>query len=131
MPTLEITADNFIETIQKNELVLFDWWAPWCGPCRVFAPIYEAAAGRHPGVVFGKVNTETERQLAATFEIRAIPTLMVFRDGILLFTQPGLLPGEALDRLIAEVRSLDMDEIRKEAEAAADASPSRIAEGTG
>ena len=131
MPTLEITAGNFLETIRKNELVLFDWWAQWCGPCRVFAPIYEAAQGRHPDVVFGKVNTETERQLAATFEIRAIPTLMVFRNGVLLFTQPGILPGEALDRLIVEVRSLDMDEIRKGAEAATDASPSRTAEGTG
>lgn len=92
MPTLEINAGNFAETIEKNKIVLLDCWAPWCGPCRVFAPIFEAAATRLPDVLFARLNTEDEPELAASFEIRAIPTLMVFRDGILLFSQPGMFP---------------------------------------
>ena len=121
MPTTEVTEKNFEETIGKG-LVLVDWWAEWCGPCRRFAPIYEEASGRHPDVVFGKVDTEAQPGLAGEFGIRSIPTIMAFRDGILLFAQPGMLPGEVLDELIGKLREVDMDEVRRrvaEAEEAA------------
>jgi thioredoxin 1 len=121
MATVEVTEKNFEETIGKG-LVLVDWWAEWCGPCRRFAPIYEEASGRHPDVVFGKVDTEAQPNLAGEFGIRSIPTIMAFRDGILLFAQPGSLPGELLDELIGKLREVDMDEVRRrvsEAESAA------------
>lgn len=121
MPTVEVTEKNFEETIEKG-LVLLDWWAEWCGPCRRFAPIYEEASTRHPDVVFGKVDTEAQPGLAGEFGIRSIPTIMAFRDGILLFAQPGMLPGEILDELIGKLREVDMDEVRRrvaEAEEAA------------
>ncbi len=121
MPTTEVTEKNFEETIGKG-LVLLDWWAEWCGPCRRFAPIYEEASTRHPDVVFGKVDTEAQPGLAGEFGIRSIPTIMAFRDGILLFAQPGMLPGEVLDELIGKLREVDMDEVRRrvaEAEEAA------------
>lgn len=111
--TIEVTEDTFAETV-KNGIVLLDFWASWCGPCRMFAPVFEAAAARHPDVVFGKVNTETEQGLAAAFKIQAIPTLMVLRDGVLLAAQPGALPAAALDELIRKVSALDMTDIKKQ-----------------
>jgi len=115
MKTVEITEHNFEATLEggsESGIVLLDFWAPWCAPCRAFAPVYEAAAAKHPDVVFGKVDTEQERSLAGAFNIRAIPTLMVLRDGILLLNQAGMLPPAVLDDVIGKVRALDMGAVR-------------------
>ena len=114
MATVEISKDNFKDTVSKEGIVILDWWAAWCGPCRAFAPTFEQASEKHPDLVFGKVDTEAQPELAGAFEIRSIPTLMVFRDGILLFNQPGALPAAALEELVGKVRALDMEEVRRE-----------------
>jgi thioredoxin 1 len=110
--TVEITGGNFKEVVERDGIVLIDWWAPWCGPCRVFGPTYEKVAQQHPDITFGKVNTEDQQDLAGAFEIRSIPTLMILRDKVLLFSQPGALPEAALQDLIRQVRALDMEKVR-------------------
>jgi thioredoxin 1 len=115
MATKSLTAGNFEETI-KSGIVLVDFWAPWCGPCRVFGPVFEKSSEANPDVVFGKVNTEEQQALAGSFGIRSIPTLMAFRDGILIFEQAGALPGPVLQKLIDQIKALDMIQVRKEAE---------------
>lgn len=114
MAALTLTAENFNSTVDDNGIVLVDFWASWCGPCRAFAPVFEKAAEANPDIVFGKVDTEDQPQLAGAFQIRSIPTLMVFRDQVLLYAQPGALPAHALDQLITQIRELDMDEVRRQ-----------------
>jgi thioredoxin 1 len=122
MSTIALTAENFEDTISREGITLVDWWASWCGPCRMFAPIFQAASDKHEDITFAKVDTDAEQALAGAAEINSIPTLMAFRDGILVFSQPGALPAASLEQVIKAVRELDMDEIhaklaRQEAEA--------------
>ena len=114
MPTVDLTMTDFDSTIQDNSIVLIDFWAEWCGPCRMFAPWYEEASLEHTDVVFAKVDTEAEQALAGSFGIRSIPTLMAFRDGILLYKEAGALPKDALNQLVDQVKGLDMDDIRRQ-----------------
>ena len=114
MATIELTEDSFNSTVENNPFVIIDFWAPWCGPCRNFAPVYEAASEKYPDIVFAKVNTEEEQGIAAAFGIRSIPTLMVFRDQIVLYGQPGALPAGQFDQLIEQAKALDMDKVRAE-----------------
>ena len=114
MSTIELTKETFEETVTQSGITLVDWWASWCGPCRMFAPVFQAASDEHTDVRFGKIATEDQQDLAAAAQITSIPTLMAFRDGILVFSQPGALPAPALEQVIKAVRDLDMEEVRAE-----------------
>ncbi|HEX7558714.1 MAG TPA: thioredoxin [Usitatibacter sp.] len=112
MPVVELTKDNFEQVITSNATVIVDYWAPWCGPCRGFAPVFERVAEQNPGAVFAKVNTDEEQEIASHFQIRSIPTLMVFRDQIIVFSQPGALPQSALEQVVEKAQALDMNAVR-------------------
>jgi thioredoxin len=126
MATMEMTKDNFEATVNGNPIVIIDFWAPWCGPCRGFAPVFEKASEAHPDVVFAKVNSDEQQELAGAFNIRSIPTLMVFREKVILFQQAGALPGQALDQVLTQAKSLDMAKVHAEI-AAQEAAPGEAA----
>jgi thioredoxin 1 len=123
MATIEVTESNFEETVKEGGIVFIDFWASWCAPCRAFAPTFEAAAARHPDITFGKVNTEEQPRLAGSFQISAIPTLMVIRDGVILAMQPGALPPRSLEELIEKERAVDMQEVERELAREVEAAP--------
>jgi thioredoxin 1 len=114
MAVIELTSDNLDQVVTGNDMVVIDFWAPWCGPCRSFAPVFEAASAKHPDVVFAKVNTDEEQDLSSQFGIRSIPTLMVFRQQVILFSEPGAMSGRDLDGVVEQARTLDMDEVRRQ-----------------
>ena len=116
MATIDVTAENFNEVINDNDFVIVDFWATWCGPCKGFAPVYEELSEKYPDLVFAKINTEDEEQLASEFQIRSIPTLMIFREQIILFSQPGALQGSQLEQVIEQAQGLDMEEVKKDIE---------------
>ena len=113
MTTIDLNAETFEQTVAGEGIILVDFWADWCGPCKMFAPVFEQAAAANPDVVFGKVDTEAHPELSASFRIRSIPTLMAFRDGVLVFEQAGALPGPALEQLVGAIKALDMDDVRR------------------
>jgi len=112
--TVDVTKENFEEIVTKNSIVILDFWAAWCGPCKAFAPAFEAASEKYPDVVFGKINTEEQQELAGHFQIRSIPNVMLFRDQIVLFSQPGTMPPAGIDSVIEQAKALDMDKVRAE-----------------
>jgi len=117
MATVELTKDDFEETVTGSDILLIDFWAAWCGPCRMFGPVYEKASERHPDIVFGKVDTEAQPELAGAFQISSIPTLMAVRERTVLYAQPGALPPQALEELIGKIRTVDMEDVRRKAPA--------------
>jgi thioredoxin 1 len=123
MAVVELTKDNFEQVITGNSTVIVDYWAPWCGPCRGFAPVFEKVAEKNPDIIFAKVNTDDEQEIAAHFQIRSIPTLMVFRDQIIVFAQPGAMPQGAFEQVVEKAKALDMEEVRKQIAARESAAP--------
>ena len=123
MAVVELTKENFEQVVTSNSTVIVDYWAPWCGPCRGFAPVFEKVAEKNPDVVFAKVNTDEEQEIAQHFQIRSIPTLMVFRDQIIVFSQPGAMPQGAFEQVVEKAKSIDMEEVRKQIAARESASP--------